>query len=152
MRKLKNFFAWLFKQKDCTLQCECGHETKMKKEVTINGEKSTLHVKYHPFKKVPLCLDCIEKMTIICPWCNKPIFIGDYITLYKPASPNFTIPKGSKIYSNNPLLLVGCQRSSCADTGADYCGIWDIPGKVRRFPSAIELALRTGKPVISNFK
>jgi hypothetical protein len=123
----------------------------MGKRVKTNGKISTIYVKYHPFKKIPYCLDCVEKMTIICPWCRRPIFIGDYITLYKPLDPNFKIPEGAVVYSTNPLQLVGCQRSDCAETGADYCGIWEVPGKVKRIPSAIERVLITKRPVIINF-
>lgn len=123
----------------------------MEKKITVNGDKTVMKLRYHPFKKVSYCLDCVEKMKIVCPWCGKPIFIGDYITLYTPKDPNFVIPKGSVIYSKEPLRLVGCQRTSCANTGADYCGFWDIPGKVKKFPSAIERAMETGRPVIMNF-
>jgi hypothetical protein len=49
-------------------------------------------------------------MTITCPWCGKPILIGDYVTLYTPSDPNFKIPEGAVVYSENPLQLVGCQR------------------------------------------
>lgn len=151
MKKIKNFFAWLSKRNNCTLQCECGHETKMKKGITINGENSTIYVRYRPFKNVPFCLDCVEKMIVTCPWCGRPIYVGDYITLYTPADPNFKIPEGAVVYTKDPLRLVGCQRSDCAETGADYCGIWEVPGKVKRFPSAIERVLKTGKPAIMNF-
>jgi hypothetical protein len=89
-------------------------------------------------------------MTITCPWCGKPILIGDYVTLYTPSDPNFKIPEGAVVYSENPLQLVGCQRPTCVETGADYCGIWDVPGVVKRSPSAIERIMMTGKPVIMN--
>ena len=72
------------------------------------------------------------------------------MTLYTPLDPNFKIPKGTVVYSENPLKLVGCQRSTCADTGADYSGVWDVPGVVKRFPSAIERVMMTGNPVIMN--
>lgn len=134
------------------IQCECGHTSKLKKEVNVNGEKTTLRINYKPGKKVPYCLDCVEKMHITCPWCGRPIYVGDYITLYTPKNPNFVIPKGSVVYSENPLQLVGCQRRDCADTGADYCGIWEAPGVVKRFPSAIELCIASGgKGVIASF-
>ena len=147
MGKLKNLISWLKPKK---IVCGCGHESKLKKKVRIKDEKCTLRIVYRPGKLVPYCLDCVEKMTITCPWCGKPILIGDYVTLYTPSNPNFKIPEGAVVYSENPLQLVGCQRSTCAETGADYCGIWDVPGVVKRFPSAIERVMMTGEPVIMN--
>lgn len=151
MKKLKNFFSWLFKGEDCSLYCACGHRTKMKKDIEVKGHKVTLYVKYHPFKDVPYCLDCLEKMTITCPWCGRPIFVGDYVTLYTPTDKNFKIPEGTIVYTKDPLRLVGCQHPDCAFSGADYSGIWEAPGSVKRIPSAIERVMMTGNPVIVNF-
>lgn len=114
-------------------------------------QKTTLKILYRPNRTPPYCLDCIEKMTITCPWCGKPIFVGDYVTLYTPTDPNFKIPDGTVVYSKNPLRLVGCQRPGCAFSGADYCGTWEAPGVVKRFPSAIERVMMTGEPVVMNF-
>lgn len=142
-----NLLSFLFHR---PLYCKCGHKTKLNKIVERDEERVRLSIRYRPFKPIPYCLDCAEKMTIICPWCGKPIFVGDYVTLYTPTDPNFKIPEGAVVYSENPLQLVGCQRSTCAETGADYCGIWDVPGVVKRFLSAIERAMMTGGPVIMN--
>ena len=131
--------------------CGCGHHSKLKKKVQVGDKKFSLRIKYKPGKQPPYCLDCIEKMTITCPWCGKPILIGDYVTLYKPSDPNFKVPEGAVVYSEEPFRLVGCQRRSCAQSGADYCGIWDVPGKVKRFQSALEQAMMTGEPVFMNF-
>jgi len=150
MRKLRNLFFWL-KPKPTEIVCGCGHTSQMEKEIHVGGKKETLKILYKPNRTPPYCLDCVEKMTIVCPWCGRPIFIGDYVTLYTPSDPNFKIPKGAVVYSEKPLQLVGCQRTSCADSGADYCGIWDIPGVVKRFPSAIERVMMTGQPVVMNF-
>ena len=139
------------KQKPREIVCGCGHTSRLKKKVFIGDEKFTLKVNYHPDKKTPYCLDCLEKMTITCPWCGKPIFVGNYVTLYTPSDPDFKIPEGAVVYSEKPLRLVGCQRVTCADSGADYCGIWDVPGVVKRFPSAIERVMMTGEPVVMNF-
>lgn len=147
MKKLKNLFFWLKSKK---ILCGCGHESKLKKKVRIKDEKCTLRIVYRPGKIVPYCLDCVEKMAITCPWCGRPIFIGDYVTLYTPTNSNFKIPEGAIVYTKDPLRLVGCQRSDCAETGADYCGIWEAPGKVKRISSAIERVLMTGEPVIMN--
>lgn len=148
MEKLKDFFSWLKPKK---IVCGCGHTSKLKKKVSVGGERILLRINYRPDKQIPYCLDCVEKMSIVCPWCGKPIFVGDYITLYTPSNPDFKIPEGAVVYSENPLRLVGCQRSTCAETGADYCGIWEVPGVVKKFPSAIEHVMMTGGPVVMNF-
>ena len=151
MEILKDLKALIFRRPPKEIKCKCGHLSKLEKEGNVHGKTSTLKINYKPFRRPPCCLDCAEKAAIICPWCGEPIFVGDYITLYTPKDPNFKIPEGAVVYSKEPLQLVGCQRIGCADTGADYCGIWEYPGVVRRFPSAIELAEATMKPVISKF-
>jgi len=133
------------------IMCGCGHHSKLKKKFKIGGEKVTFRINYKPDKEFQYCLDCVSKMSITCPWCGRPILVGDYVTLYTPTDPNFKIPEGAVVYSENPLQLVGCQRRDCADSGADYCGTWDVPGKVERFSSALERAMMTGEPVIMNF-
>ena len=110
-----NLFLFLFHR---PLYCKCGHKTKLNKIVERDEERVRLSIRYRPFKPIPYCLDCAEKMTIICPWCGKPIFVGDYVTLYTPIDPNFKIP--------------------------------EVPGVVKRFPSAIERAMMTGGSVIMN--
>lgn len=79
-------------------------------------------------------------MAIRCAWCGKPIFVGDFITLYSP-SEEFEIPDWAVIYHQEPLQLIGCQRTDCADSGSDYCGCWIPPGKVQRQKSGIEMAI-----------
>lgn len=150
MKKLKNYFSW-FRPKPKEIVCGCGHTSQLQKEVKVGDKKEILEIVYRRDRIPPLCLDCVQKMAITCPWCGRPIFIGSYITLYTPMNPNFKIPEGTFVYSKNPLRLVGCQRSDCAETGADYCGIWEAPGVVKRFPSAIERVMMTGKPVVMNF-
>ena len=146
----KNLFSWL-KLKPTEVVCGCGHTSKMEKKVYIGNKKETLKILYKPSSIPPFCLDCIEKMVIVCPWCERPIFIGDYVTLYTPTDPNYKIPEGAVVYSENPLQLVGCQRSDCAEAAADYRGIWEAPGKVKRILSSIERILVTGEPVVKNF-
>ena len=150
MKIFLNFFSWL-KPKPKEIACGCGHISKMEKEAHVGDKKTTLKILYRPNRTPPYCLDCVEKMAITCPWCGRPIFIGDYITLYTPTDPNFKIPEGTVVYSKDPLRLVGCQRPGCADTGADYCGTWEAPGIVKRFPSAIERVMMRAEPVIMNF-
>ena len=116
---------------------KCGHETKLKDEVVAFGETTITMIKSHEDGTVDYCHKCLEKMAIQCAWCGKPIFIGDLITLYSPAG-KFEVPNYAVKYNENPLQFVGCPRSNCADTGADYFGRWLPPGKVSRFSSLIE--------------
>ena len=145
-----NFFSW-FRLRPKTIRCECGHVSKVEKEIHVGDKKETIRIAHRLFKKPPYCLKCIEDMTIVCPWCGELIFPGDYVTLYTPTDPKFKIPHGAVVYSQEPLKLVGCQRRNCAQSGADYCGTWEAPGEVRRFQSALERVLETGEPVIMNF-
>lgn len=150
MRKIRKILSWM-KPKPKEILCKCGHTSELEKTIMVDGQETTLRIKYKSGKQVPYCLDCIEKMTITCPWCGKSIFVGNYVTLYTPTEPNFEIPKGTVVYRKNPLQLVGCQRPGCAFSGADYCGIWRAPGIVKRIQSTIERELVTGGPVIVNF-
>lgn len=119
---------------------KCGHETKLKGEVKAFNETTTIEIIPHDDGSIDYCHKCLEKMTILCAWCGKPIFIGDMITLYTPMG-KFEISEYVVKYNENPLQLVGCPRSNCAETGADYCGRWLPPGQVSRFPSLIERSL-----------
>lgn len=150
MKKFRKFISWL-KPKPRKIVCGCGHVSPLKKKISINEHAITLKIRYREGVTIPYCLDCIEKMSIVCPWCGKPILVGDYVTLYTPTDPNYEIPKSAIVYSRDPLRLVGCQRPGCAYSGADYCGTWEAPGFVKRFPSAIERVMKTGEPVIMNF-
>ncbi|MCU0660311.1 MAG: hypothetical protein MUD00_01725 [Candidatus Pacebacteria bacterium] len=151
MRKIPGFFEyrfWRFKRFFAKMYiAECGHVSKIHDEVRAFGRLIKTRV---PLKdgKIEYCHACLAKMAIQCAWCKSPIFIGDMITLYSPVSKDFKIPGHAKVYSENPLQLVGCQCSDCTESGADYCGVWVPPGKVERFPSALEIAAITGQPVI----
>ena len=151
MELIKDLLALISRKNPDEIKCKCGHHSKLEKEVHVHGKTEKLKLNYKPFRRPPYCLDCIEKTAIICPWCGKPIFIGDIITLYTPKDKNFKIPAGAVVYTKDPLRLVGCQRMNCAESAADYCGIWEAPGVVKRIPSAIERILAGEKYVISNF-
>jgi len=140
------FNFWPFKKRK--FMASCGHETYRVGTVTHKGETRKLKI---PIVngKAQYCHKCIEEMTVICAWCKKPIFIGDFITLYSIES-GFMPPFKSVIYSKNPLTMVGCERTHCADTRADYCGIWIPPGKVYKMMSAVEMGMASGSTVISN--
>lgn len=138
---MKNFLKNLFeiKSEKKSYLANCGHNSLIEDNVSAFGETTKTKVPLID-GKIEYCHQCLSKMAIQCAWCGKPIFIGDPITLYTP-SEEFEIPKHAVVYSEEPLQLVGCRRSDCADTGADYCGVWYPPGKVQRIASAIEIAM-----------
>lgn len=122
---------------------KCGHKTKLKGKVSAFGE--TIITEINPRKgKVEYCHKYLEKMAIKCAWCAKPIFIEDPITLYSTTCLD-KMPEHTVIFSEELMQVVGCGRSSCAQTGADYAGIW-VPGEngkgmVERIPTMIERSL-----------
>jgi len=120
-------------------QAACGHMTPKRFVIlSLEGDK----VMYH-HRKVPAdwCPVCIQQAVIQCAWCGRSILPGDPITLYTPLRKDFSPPDYAVVYSQDPLLLVGCGRPDCAETGADYGGIWVPPGKVERFLSMTEQAM-----------
>lgn len=132
----------------------CGHQTYQKGQIVAFGEHTTTEMPLNNQRSVDWCLACIEKMAIPCAWCEKPIFIGDPVTLYSPVDKTFEIPDHAVIYDKERLQLVGCLRWECADTGADRAGFWlpgdDGNGHVERVPTAYEILQASGakSPVV----
>lgn len=120
---------------------ECGHETKLKGKVSAFGENVVTKIKPDKNGNAKYCHDCLSDMAILCAWCERPIFIGNPITLYSTRKDDFKVPNHASIYKEDPITLVGCGRTDCADTGADYAGTWIPPGKVKRTPSMIEQSM-----------
>jgi len=119
------------------LVAKCGHETKLKDKVTAFNQTIKTKIRPNEDGSVDYCHTCLGKMAIACAWCEKPIFIGDVVTLYSSDNnEEFNIPESAIIYDKECMSFVGCGRTTCADTGADYAGFW-IPdenekGKVHR--------------------
>jgi hypothetical protein len=142
---MKKLYAWFFKKwveynKPKKHLAHCGHECSQNETMTAFGETIESYVSTSE-GYIKYCHKCLEKMAILCPWCNRPIFIGDAITLHTPNNTNFVISEGVEVYQKDPLQLIGCQRSDCAKSMSDYCGQWIPPGKVWRYQSAIEVAI-----------
>lgn len=150
---------------------KCDHETKQKGFINNGESESIMEMPLTKNGKPDYCLACIGKMSIKCAWCGKPISIGSPVTLYSPGptdylffssegrskvqtereQENFEVPKHAVVYSEDPLLLVGCLGLGCADTGADICGRWMPPGEVERTPSPVEIimaSVQKGQPCI----
>jgi len=144
------------------VESECGHKTKIKGEIKYfkakfeDGDKeatTSLTLKLNGKGEVTNCLSCIEEAAIRCAWCGGTILPGEPITLYMSAKEDFTPPEYAVEYNpdnRKKSSYVGCIRWDCADTGADVCGNWGFDKQVHRKQSPIEIALATGKPVITN--
>ena len=141
----------------------CGHQTKKTGEVRANGARYILSLPLWKNGNPDYCIDCIANMSIKCAWCSHPIRVGDPITLYSPgprmdfisseepsevqrvrAQDDFVVPDHAVVYCDDPLMLVGCLRWDCADSGMDRQGFWFAPGKVHRVLSPIEMLLAGG--------
>lgn len=118
-----------------TYECDCGHTTKWKTLMIINGHQGVYRV---PSKKPDYCPQCWAKAGIRCAWCGDIILPGDAVTLYTPKE-GFEIPKYAVVYQHEPYLqLVGCLDWNCA-AAFDRAGFWVMPGKVQRVMSPLEI-------------
>ncbi len=129
-----------------TYTAKCGHKTKLKGKLTAFGESCDCEMNILEGEKTPeYCFDCLSEMTIKCGWCKKNIFIGDIITLYSPSKDEkWQEMKNDPeviVYNEEHKQVVGCGRTTCADTGMDYAGSWVPPGEVYRRPSGVELLM-----------
>jgi len=130
---------------DFTLTAECGHETKVRDEVTAHGVTITTTI---PIKdgKTDYCHRCLETMSIHCAWCGRPIFVGDPVTLYV-STDDYAIPDYAVKHEDD--AYVGCLRGDCAETGADRAGFWYPPGQVKLDLSPLEAAIeKSGLPLV----
>jgi hypothetical protein len=116
----------------------CKHHTKREGSTVSFGERYVTGMPLEDNGNPDYCLECVGKMAIRCGWCGKPIHIGYNVTPYipKPDMPKYTVFHQDHI--GGPVTVVGCPRITCAETGADYHGVWVPPGKVERYPSVIE--------------
>lgn len=129
-----------------TLIAKCGHETQIEGQVLAFGESIKTKMPVNEDDSVDYCLDCLGKMAIKCAWCKGVIFIGDVITLYSPRKKDeFELPEQAVIYDKERMSVVGCGRTTCADTGADYAGFWlpneEGKGHVHRRATMIEKSM-----------
>lgn len=123
---------------------KCGHRTYRKGKVSAFGHTITTKMRKNKDCSRDYCLDCLGKMAIRCAWCSRPIFVGDPITLYTPGE-GVEVSVHAVSHNEDPLQLVGCLGSNCADTGGDMAGTWapgsNGKGQVRRMPTAFEYLL-----------
>jgi hypothetical protein len=130
---------------------KCGHETRLKGEVTAFGQTITTEMGFGG--KPEYCLECLGSMAIKCAWCEKPIFIGDPVTAKLPLDPEFKLPEGAVAISDHPLQVIGCLGSDCTDTIAERAGFWvpgeDGKGHLERTRSIFEQAMH-GSAVVQD--
>jgi len=136
------------------LASKCGHQSPLGGDVTAFGKTRTLKDRELDSSGAieGWCPDCVSKMVIQCAWCTAPIFPGDPITLYTPATEDFVVPDHAVVYRESPLQLVGCLGWNCADTGGNRAGFWIAgeggKGRVYRVPSPVEIAFNSGRAVV----
>lgn len=120
----------------------CGHATNQSGKVTNPfGEEGDLQMPLADNGHPDYCLECVAAMSVRCAWCGKSIDVGDPVTLYVPKE-SFVAPDYAVRHEEGGhVSLVGCLRWECASSGADRQGFWYPPGKVKRVPSPVELAL-----------
>lgn len=107
-------------------------------------------VKYFRCEGIPVCCEkCFEQAIIACAWCGLDIYPGSPVTLYSPVDKgNFQKPERAAFYDKEKMILVGCLRWACADTGADRAGFWTHEKKVERMMSPLEACLARGEAVV----
>jgi len=124
-----------------------GQLTKRHGYLEMGGERRFMTLSLNAAANVDYSLAEITAMTIQCAWCKKPIFIGEPVTLYGHKQSSKALAAHVVVYSDIPLQVVGCLRMACAETGADYQGVWQPdpqhPGKghVVRIQSPIEMLM-----------
>jgi hypothetical protein len=78
------------------LAVECGHMTKIKDVVTVDGETRQFVLTMRN-GQAEICHQCLAAKSISCGHCKKPIYVDDALTHYPPEG------------------LWGCTRKSCWD-------------------------------------
>jgi len=115
-RMIAYFFINLFGLK---VMAKCGHKTKLKGKVKVCGEEEGVTLPLEP----QLCIDCLEKQTIPCAWCEKSIMPGQSITLLPVnREDRKEIVKNAVIYEKDPNLAIGCLR---CDEFIAFAGRWN---------------------------
>lgn len=95
------------------VKAKCGHKTKLIDEITYGPytAKIVLYPAYN--NSISFCHKCISKMTDICLWCGKPIFVGDEVAMWYQSESIFTSPEHAvRCYGQN-LCIIGCLRQGC---------------------------------------
>lgn len=139
MNKISEFLHTFFGRK--IQATECGHKTRIKDWVEAYGERIQIKIPVQNGKTL-YCHKCLEKMTIRCAWCGKPIFISEPITLYSPMDKNFKTPEWAVQYDKELNSYVGCLRWDCEPMAAcDRAGFWYPPGQVHRVPTPLEMSI-----------
>ncbi len=120
----------LFKNAQRRILAECGHRTDLKGFISFSGEQRAFMIAQKN-GTTPYCHACLAKMTILCAWCGKPIFVGDPVTL-SMHNPESDPPLQRCAVRHSDGSHIGCVRCTC--TGAHKTntavGVWQSPGDV----------------------
>ena len=123
---------------------KCGHECLIE-DVTLGFSKTGISNESAFRGEIEFCYKCVADMAIRCVWCGELILIGDPVTLNSP-NKDFKIPNWAVVYQTEPLKLVGCGRTSCCFSRADYRGYLAPEGKILKNLSFLQL--RVVDPII----
>lgn len=99
----------------------CGHKTKDPARLSFAGWKSGLVSLPRQQEKIYYCSSCLERMTVLCAWCCRPIFVGEAVTAYQPLE-NFEPPLLAQVYEKDSTRLIGCSRPDCLSSPTDIIG------------------------------
>ncbi|HEY4479215.1 MAG TPA: hypothetical protein VI981_02575 [Candidatus Paceibacterota bacterium] len=121
----------------------CSHSARRSASFRMDGEKVTFNLSD---KQTEWCPECLSKMTILCVFCARPIFIGDPICL--PICKKNKVPPSAVLYedfgsSGQEGQYVSCLRFNCCDSGANRAGFWQPPGVVARVMRPVPQILDT---------
>jgi hypothetical protein len=122
-----NLLKALFQKK---VMAKCGHMTRMKGRLRSGKESISIELKLSDGRPAH-CLDCLNKMSILCARCGRPIFVGDPISVLLPRG---WTPHEQAVACPDYPGLITCVRSDCTPI---YCvmGAWWPEGRIRyHFP------------------
>jgi hypothetical protein len=90
-----------------THTADCGHETKRTGLLVSSNGHMIMTLPVSDEGTIEYCLDCISDMTTKCPFCNAPIYIGNYVLVRNEE-------------------IVACRH--CVEIPTDCNAMWMPPG------------------------
>lgn len=100
----------------------CGHKTQPEVEVRAFGDKFLMTLPRDMKKRPILCAECLAGKAIRCAWCNRVIFVGEFVTLC-PAPKNVTSAESHTVLYGGDSV-VGCLHPRCPHPQVLAVGIW----------------------------
>lgn len=134
-----------------TVMAQCGHETLLRKTISVNGREAEVDLMPPAGQNPEYCIDCLMGMSIQCAWCSKLIMAGSPITLWG-LQDGREAPEHAVAYTGpeNYTAYVGCMH--CADSVMDRSGFWmagdNGKGQVVRVASVAQAVSILMEPVV----